>query len=326
LNIQECRVCGGRHLDPIRDLGAAPLAGARSSEADAARPERVWPLGLVFCPRCALLQASATVPADLLAGLPQRLAPPSPARIRAAGERAAEIIDRYRLGPGSLVLGLGSGDGTGLAPFAARGIETLGVEPAALAARRADESGIPTLRAFFGDELAATLLRQRKAADLILAGGVLARAPDLDDLVAGMARILKPDGALVLDVVSVVDRIDGGAALAVDHERIFHHSLTGLARLLRRHGLHPNDVRPPGVDGRMRIHASAAAAQSAALRRLLADEHERGVADAAFYRSLIVTAEAADELGAASLDHHLPPPVAIAARRRPRRAVVGRPD
>jgi SAM-dependent methyltransferase len=311
LRIQECRVCGSRQLDPVLDRAtppARPPVAAPRARPDAAAGTSP---GLVFCRGCALLQASAALPADLLLRLPPLLAARSPARVRAAADAARALVGRHRLAPGALVLAIGSNDGTLLRPFAAAGLEVLGIELAEAPARRAAEAGIPTLRAFFGEELATVLARQGKAADLVLAGGALGRAPDLDDLVAGIARLLKPEGGVFLSFASVLAATD--ADERVREDRVFHHSLTSLARLLARHGLHLNDADAPGRDGRTAAHASLATGRSAALARLLEEEEARGVADPALYRALFAAAPAEDAPALLADDERRPSPFPVAA-------------
>ena len=292
----------------------APLAGERA--------EASWPLALVFCHNCALVQAGASLPPDLvLRSSPPGLAGQAPARVRAAEARAAELVERCGLGWGSLVVGIGSNDGTMLAPFAARGIEVLGVDPAPLAAQRAAEAGIPTLRAFFGETLAETLARRGDVADLVLAGGALRRAGDLADLVGGIARLLKPEGVVALEFYSIVD-IESGGTARIRHDTVFHLSLTALARDLDAHGLHLNDAARSGAAGRIAAIAGHATRRSARLDELLEEERALGVADASLYRRLLASEPEPVEEPVIRRRTPVSAAAAIAAGRRARRAAV----
>ena len=68
------------------------------------------------------------------------------------------IIERFGLGPTSLVVELASNDGYLLQHFVARGIPVLGIEPAANVAAAGEERGRPDLVEFFGAELAGRLV------------------------------------------------------------------------------------------------------------------------------------------------------------------------
>ena len=103
------------------------------------------------------------------------------------------------LGPESLVVEVASNDGYLLQHFRDRGIGVLGIEPAANIAAVAERAGIPTLVAFFGAGGRRRARRGGRRADLIVANNVLAQVPDLHDFVAGLARLLAPDGLLTLE-------------------------------------------------------------------------------------------------------------------------------
>ncbi len=57
-----CRSCGGATLAPVLSLGVTPLADALVDAAAADRPEARYPLDLVFCTDCSLVQILETVP------------------------------------------------------------------------------------------------------------------------------------------------------------------------------------------------------------------------------------------------------------------------
>ena len=61
-----CRSCGSDRLDVILRLGQMPLANAYLTCEELARPEQTYPLDLVFCSACSLVQITETVPPDVL--------------------------------------------------------------------------------------------------------------------------------------------------------------------------------------------------------------------------------------------------------------------
>ncbi len=61
-----CRACGAGGLQEVLSLGRTPLANALLTERALGEPEPTFPLDVAFCPRCALVQITETVPPEVL--------------------------------------------------------------------------------------------------------------------------------------------------------------------------------------------------------------------------------------------------------------------
>ena len=59
--IRSCRSCGAGDLALVLSLGAMPLANALLAPEDLDRPEARYPLDVVACAGCALVQITETV-------------------------------------------------------------------------------------------------------------------------------------------------------------------------------------------------------------------------------------------------------------------------
>ncbi|HEX7214166.1 MAG TPA: class I SAM-dependent methyltransferase, partial [Methylomirabilota bacterium] len=204
-----------------------------------------------------------------------------------ARELAEALIWRLRLGPDSLVFEIASNDGYLLQYFQAAGVPVLGCEPAGNVAAEAQARGIPTLRAFFGRDVAAVLHAEGRRADAVLGNNVLAHVGDLPGFAEGVALLLAPRGRAVLEFPYVADLVAGTEFDTIYHEHLCYFSLTALDRLFRRHGLVLRDVeRIPIHGGSLRISAgrAEAARPSQAVTGLLAEEAAWGVDREDFYR------------------------------------------
>ena len=221
----------------ILDLGFQPIANALLSEEELSRPETRYPLAVAFCPACALLQVTETVPADVLY---QRDYPyfssSSPALLKHSAEHAEALTRKYRLGPVSLVVEVASNDGYLLRNFVDRGIDCLGIDPADGPAARANATGVPTMHDFFGSRCAEKLAGEGKLADVVIANNVVAHVDDINDFVAGFARLLKPTGVAVFEFAYALDLIEHCEFDTIYHEHLFYHTLHGLIPLFKRHG------------------------------------------------------------------------------------------
>jgi SAM-dependent methyltransferase len=281
-----CRSCGGWRLEVFLSLGDLPLADAllRDPGEDEAR----YPLDVAFCPDCSLVQILEEVP-------PQRLfvdnylyfSSFSAALLEHARAHTGRLLQERRLGPGSLVVEVGSNDGYLLREVAAAGVPVLGIDPAPDQAAAADAAGVPTVREFFGKELARRLRAEGRLADVIVANNVMAHTPDLNGFVAGLAELLADGGVATIENPSVEDLVDLCEFDTIYHEHFSYFSSTSVSALMTRHGLTVNRVEGfPGLHGGTRrwwVSRSGEVEESA--RRALASEAEAGVARPERYRS-----------------------------------------
>ena len=261
------------------------LANALLTAEQRSEPEARFPLDLVYCPDCALVQITETVPPEQLFSHYLYLSSFSDTMLQSAAEVANRLTERRHLGPASLVVELASNDGYLLQYYKRRQVPVLGIEPAANIAKVAEEKGIPTLVRFFGEDVARELRDQGKTADVIHANNVLAHVADLNGFVAGIALLLKDQGVAVIEVPHVKALVEHLEFDTIYHEHLCYYSLTALQPLFQRHGLTIVDVeRLPIHGGSLRFYASKSGTASEAVTRLKAEETEAGIASFEFYR------------------------------------------
>jgi SAM-dependent methyltransferase len=285
--IEKCRGCGSTELELILDLGTTPLADALVRAEHLREPEITAPLEVVFCGNCSLLQITENVPPEILfcRDYPY-FSSVSPALLEHFGSSARALIQSRQLGSGSLVIEAASNDGYMLRHFAAQGISVLGIDPAEGPARKAQESGVPTLNTFFGLDLAKKLKAKGREADVFLANNVLAHVPDLNGFIAGFRTLLKPAGVAVIECPYVVDLVSHCEFDTIYHQHLCYFSVTALDRLFRRHGLYLNDVQRTKIHGgSLRLFIEPFEAVKPSVTELLAAERKEGVDVAAYYRN-----------------------------------------
>lgn len=285
----ECRSCSGNGLIDVLSLGRLPLANALLTAEQLAEPEETYPLNLVFCPHCTLVQITETVPPEKLFREYVYLSSFSDTVLRHVQKLAERTVASQRLDADSLVVEIASNDGYLLQYYKEAGIPVLGIEPAANVARVAEEErGIPTVCEFFGEKFAIQLRQEGRAADVIHAHNVLAHVPDLNGVVRGFKALLKETGLAVLEVPYVRDMVDQCAFDTVYHEHLCYFSLTALDRIFARHGLMICDVEQLSIHGgTLRLGVThenrRADGPSYAVTQMLAEEADRGMGDPDFY-------------------------------------------
>jgi SAM-dependent methyltransferase len=288
-----CRACGATELLPILALGQMPLANALLTQEQLALSEETFPLDLVFCPQCTLVQITETVAPEKLFREYLYFSSFSDTVLQNARASAESLISRCNLSKASFVVEIASNDGYLLKNYQEKGIPVLGVEPARNIARLAEQRGIPTIAEFFGAALAGQLRSQYGKADVIHANNVVAHVADLHGVIEGISSLLKPDGVAVIENHYVKDLIDGVEFDAIYHEHLCYYSATSFRNLFALHGLSLVDVeRLPVHGGSLRVYFQRAdgprALEQAGLARvaaLLKEESGWGVDQFAFYQN-----------------------------------------
>ncbi len=284
--IEGCRSCGHPGLEPILDLGRTPLADRLLSAEQVIQPEPLFPLEVVFCPACSLLQIRETVdPEQLFCDDYPYFSSFSDALIRHSRENVFELVAERGLGPESLAVEVASNDGYLLKHYLEQGVPVLGIDPADGPAREAEKVGVTTMNTFFTGSLADELAGSGRRADVIHGNNVLAHVADTNGFVAGLATLVKDDGVVVIEVPYVMDLIDHVEFDTIYHEHLCYFSATALDRLFRRHGLFLNQVRRLSIHGgSLRLYLEKRERVGDSVRELLDLERASGVDRIDYYR------------------------------------------
>ena len=140
----DCRLCGSSEFEKVIALAPTPPANAFVSEEQCAALQPAYPLNLWFCRKCTHVQLLDIVDPSLLFESYPYVSGTSPVFVSHFEEYAANVIGRFGLESGDLIVDIGSNDGTLLRPFHAAGMNVLGIAPARAIAESATASGVPT--------------------------------------------------------------------------------------------------------------------------------------------------------------------------------------
>jgi SAM-dependent methyltransferase len=236
-----CRSCGSGLHDFI-DLGLSPLCETFVTEDQLQSGETFYPLDVKICTSCWLAQLGEYVPPAHIFTEYAYFSSFSQAWLDHAAGYVTAMVERFGLNSDSFVLEIASNDGYLLRNVVAREIPCLGIEPAQNVARAAEAAGIPTRCDFFSHRLAQQLVADGRRADLVAANNVLAHVPDINDFVAGLAAVLKPEGVLTIEFPHLMRLIGENQFDTIYHEHFSYLSLGAVERLLAQHGLRVFDV------------------------------------------------------------------------------------
>ncbi len=245
-----CRNCHHLLSLPFVDLGTSPPSNAFISLEQLNEAEVWFPLRVMVCEHCWLVQTIDYV------GTQELFNPDyvyfssfSKTWLEHAKKYVNAIVNRFQLDERSYVVEIGANDGYLLQYILEKNIPCLGIEPTSSTALTAQQKGIPILEDFFGVQLAQNLIQTGKYADLIVANNVLAHVPDINDFIAGIRMLLKPQGVVTLEFPSLTSLIEGRQFDTIYHEHFSYLSLTVVNQMLQQHELQIFDVEKLDTHG-----------------------------------------------------------------------------
>lgn len=294
--VMKCRHCNASVSLVLADLGTAPPSNAYLTARALHGPELWYPLRVLVCEQCWLVQTEDFAQAQSLFDADYAyFSSFSASWLAHVQTYVTDAVQRLGLTAQSHVVEVAANDGYLLQYVAQLGIRCLGIEPTASTAAAARAIGLPVVERFFGAELARELVAQGQSADLTVANNVLAHVPDINDFVAGFALLLKAQGVATFEFPHLLQLVRQCQFDTLYHEHFSYLSLTAVQRIFSVNGLTVFDVQElPTHGGSLRVWARRSDDQATAqtpteqarVARLLELEADAGVKRADFYRNL----------------------------------------
>jgi SAM-dependent methyltransferase len=253
----KCRHCDAKLELCFADLGFAPPSNAYLTASDLDRPEQYYPLKVLVCTHCWLVQTKDFTKAETLFDENYAYFSSTSKSWLAHAQAFCDLVTtKFHLDAKSHVVEIASNDGYLLKNFVAAGIPCLGIEPTKSTSDAAAKLNIPQCQAFFGQKLAQDLVAKGKEADLIVANNVLAHVPDINDFCAGLKTLLKAKGVISFEFPHLQNLIKYKQFDTIYHEHFSYLSLVAVVRILRAQGLEIFDVTAlPTHGGSLRVFA-----------------------------------------------------------------------
>ncbi len=244
-----CRFCRSGLCHTFTDLGMSPLCESNLSADELNEMEPFYPLHVFVCEQCFLVQLQEYVSPENIFTEYAYFSSYSDSWLAHAKAYTDLMLRRFSLDHSSLVVELASNDGYLLQYFVEKGIPVLGIEPAVNVAKEATKKGIPTLVKFFGEKLAAEIVRGGTQADLILGNNVLAQVPDVCDFVRGMKTLVKPQGVITLEFPHLMRLMERNQFDTIYHEHFSYFSFLTAMKIMAKFDLMVFDVEELSTHG-----------------------------------------------------------------------------
>ncbi|MEC7864270.1 MAG: class I SAM-dependent methyltransferase [Bacteroidota bacterium] len=232
-----CRLCHGDQLEGAFELAPTPPANELLRKNQLTDDQETFPLDVIRCKRCGHVQLAHVVDPERLFRNYVYVSGTSPIFVEHFRQYAEEATRTAEPAVDSLVVDIGSNDGTLLRFYKEAGHRILGVDPAREISQRATDSGIPTDCRFFTAAYAKEVLGRHGPATIVTANNVFAHADDLRDITCGVSLLLKRDGIFVFEVSYLLDVLQNNLFDTIYHEHVSYHSVKPLASFLNSLGL-----------------------------------------------------------------------------------------
>jgi SAM-dependent methyltransferase len=244
-----CRLCGSKNLKVVIALEKIPVTEKYITEDQLNIPHELYPIDVYMCLDCSHVQILDVINPDILwdnftfrSGQAQII-------IDHLKDVAQVTCNKYNIPINSLIIDVGSNDGTLLQGFKDQGMKVLGIDPAKEIASEANNAGIPTLPEFLTGYLADKIVNEYGNARVVNCFNAFGHADDMNELMASITKMVAPNGIFVFEVSYLVDIIDNLLLGTIIHEHLCHHSVIPMVKFLKRHGMELIEVEKVHYQG-----------------------------------------------------------------------------
>lgn len=249
IKIKNCRICGSENLLDVISLGNQPIPNGFLKKEAVKKKELKYPLSVCFCNNCSLMQLKYLVNPKIMFGNYLYIPSTSKTRIQYFKSMAEEVINLGKLKQNSLVIDIGSNDGSLLTCFKNLGMKTLGIDPAENLVKVAALSGIETYLGYFDSKLAKKVVTVYGKAKAITATNVIAHIQNLHEVIKGGDTLLDDHGIFVMHFPYSYDLLEKNLFDTIYHEHLSYFSVKSLLFLAKNSNLEIFDIHKSDLDG-----------------------------------------------------------------------------
>ncbi|MFH0886893.1 MAG: class I SAM-dependent methyltransferase [bacterium] len=238
----DCRLCGSKNIDLALHMSPTPLGDHYISRDELSLKEKVYPVDLYLCGDCGLAQLPDVLDATEVYGRYIYKTSDSLGLIEHFAKSVSIIMEKFTPRKGSLIVDIGSNDGSYLKLYQSKGMEVLGVEPASSIAKDASLNKVPTINEFFGTKVAESIVNDRGKASLVTSNNTFANIDNLPDFVNNVKRVMKKDGVFIFETGYVLDLLSKTIFDNIYHEHLSYFSIKPLEKFFKSMDMELFDV------------------------------------------------------------------------------------
>jgi len=246
---ENCRLCKHQNLELVVPLNPTPVAEKYILKDDLSKKEPVCPLDLYMCLNCGHVQLLDIVEPNFLYSDYTYSSGTSKGLVDHFESYANNICKIYNPEKNSLVVDVGSNDGTLLKFFKEKSLKVLGVDPAEEIASKATKKGIPTLPNFFNLKLSNEILDKYGSASIVTANNAFAHMDNLDEIMSGIKNLMNKNSVFVFEISYLVDVVDKVLLGTIFHEHHSYHSIKPLVSFFKKYHMEIIRVERNNIQG-----------------------------------------------------------------------------
>jgi len=247
MKVTQCRICKSKDLKLIFSLGEQPLANKlMENKEDKAK---VYPLELLQCQLCSLIQLSYVVPKEEMYSEYLYIPSLSKTYLKHFEKLADSLIQRLNLQPNDFVVDIGGSDGSLSKTFKEKGMRVLNVEPADNLQKINKINGVEVYHGFFNEEVATAIVEKYGKAKLVTATNSFAHIDDLDEYLRALDILLDDDGIFFAQFPDVRNLMRSNQFDTIYHEHLSYFTLEPLHFLFTNTPFEMFKVRTSEIHG-----------------------------------------------------------------------------
>lgn len=244
-NLKCCRFCKGE-IQNVFHLGDDfPLAGGflRYLEDE----EFTYPLTLVYCERCSVLQCKEIINPEILFKSGYfYYSSMIPMLVDHFENYANVLFEQY--GCDKTIVEIGCNDGVFLRPLKKKGFKVIGVDPSDTVNTLISEN-FEIYNDFFNEQVVEKIIKTHGKIDIFLSSNSFAHIDDMSTIFKCIKLILKSEGTAIIEVHNSKSIIDDLHFDFIYHEHMTYYTLTSFVNISKLFDMSIVDVEQTNIHG-----------------------------------------------------------------------------
>ena len=240
-----CRVCNCKDIKIVLDLGDHSLSGVFPKEGED-QPIK-GPLQLGICQGCSLVQLLHSYPPEMMygdnygyrSGL-------NGSMVKHLQSTAIRIHSRYAVENKSVILDIGSNDGTLLNSLVQTQSSLIGIDPTSEKFSEFYNPAVQRIASFFTED---NFLNNHAQADVIFSMAMFYDLEEPVEFVKQISNCLKKDGVWHFEQSYLISMLDTNSFDTICHEHVEYYSFQVIERILEMAGMRVVDIELNNTNG-----------------------------------------------------------------------------